>query len=128
MKPGGHVVLSAASRFYAPLVVLFALMLLTTRGVGAGVGFVAGLVFGVALAIHILVFGVSAARAAFPPLVARIMLCGGLIAAVVGAGAPGLMFAPQVIQAGLFAVTVSATALVLIVLAGRAPTLRDEAW
>jgi multisubunit Na+/H+ antiporter MnhB subunit len=128
MKPGGHVVLLAAARFYAPLIVLFALVLLMTRGGGAGVGFIAGLVFAVALAIHVLVFGVAAARTAFPPLAARLMLCGGLIASALGAAAPRLMFAPQIVEAGLFAVTVAASALVLTVLAGRAPTLRDEAW
>jgi hypothetical protein len=113
VKPGGHIVLAAATRFYAPIIVLAALLLLVLRLPGEGVGFVSGMILGLALAVHVLVFGAAAARAAFPPYLARVLLAGGLVLVVVSA-------------AGVFVATASGIALILAVLVGRAPTLRDE--
>jgi multisubunit Na+/H+ antiporter MnhB subunit len=126
VKPGAHIILLAAARFYTPLIALVALALLMLRDAGTGAGFTAGLVFAAALAAHLLVFGAAAARKAFPPVLARILAAFGLIAALAGAAAPRLMFAPQLIEAGLFALMVAGASLVLAVIIGRAPTLRDE--
>lgn len=126
MRPGAHIVLLNAARFYAPLIALLAGVLLVTRTPGEGVGFVAGLVFAGALSLHVLVFGAIAARAALPPFVARILLCAALIAAVLGVAAPRLPLAAQMAEAGLFAATAAGAALLLTVLIARAPTLRGE--
>jgi multicomponent Na+:H+ antiporter subunit B len=126
VKAGAHIVLAAATRFYAPVIVLAALLLLVLRLPGEGVGFVSGMVLGVALAVHVLVFGATAARAAFPPFLARLLLASGLVLAVASAAAPRLAIAPQLGEAGVFMTTVSGIALILAVLVGRAPTLRDE--
>jgi multisubunit Na+/H+ antiporter MnhB subunit len=126
MKPGANFFVVTVARFYTPLIVLFALSLLAVRAPAGGVGFVAGLAGALALVVHALVFGADAARKAVPPALARALLAVGLIAAAAGAGAPRWPFAPQVLEAGLFAVTVAAVSLVLAVLIGRAPTLRDE--
>jgi hypothetical protein len=126
VKPGGHIVLAAATRFYAPIIVLAALLLLVLRLPGEGVGFVSGMIQGIALAVHVLVFGGAAARAAFPPYLARLLLAGGVVLVVVSAAAPRLEIAPQLGEAGVFVVTASGIALILAVLVGRAPTLRDE--
>jgi multicomponent Na+:H+ antiporter subunit B len=126
VKPGAHIVLLAAARFYGPLIVLLALALLVIADPGSGVGFSAGLVFAAALVLHLLVFGAAAARAAFPPFPARLVLALGVLGAVIGAGAPRLIGAPQVLEGGVFAATAAAVSLVLAVLVGRAPTLRDE--
>lgn len=128
MKPGAHIALLSAVRFYTPLVLLLALSFLATRPAGSGVGLIAGLGVALALALHVLVFGADAARAAFPPLLARAMMSLGLIAAVASAGMGDVAFAPQLAEAGLFAVAVAGSALALKVLVGRAPTLRDEDW
>ena len=120
--------LAAAARLYAPLAVLFSLTLFVARAPGSGVGLLAGLVFGLALALHALVFGAGALREAFPPAAARLALTAGLLAALVGAGSPALRLAAQVAEAGLFAATASAGALILAVLIGRAPTLHDAEW
>lgn len=128
MKRSTHVVLAAAARLYAPLIVLFAFAVMAMRAPGAGVGFLGGLAFGLALVLHALVFGAGAARAAFPPAAARLVLAGGAVAATLGAGAPGLAYAPQLIEGGLFAATASAAALIISVLFGRLPTLRDAEW
>jgi multicomponent Na+:H+ antiporter subunit B len=123
MKDGAHPALAAAAQFYAPLIVLFALALLVTRAAGAGVGFVGGLALLLALIVHALVFGAAAARAAAPPLVLRLLAAAGLVAAVFGWRAPG---APQLVEAGLLALTAAGGALALTVLIGRAPTMRDQ--
>ncbi len=125
MKLGTHVIVAAASRFFAPLMALFALALLADAPPGGGVGFVAGLTFGLVLILHALTFGAAAARSAYPTPLARLTLALGVVAACVGAGAPGFAYAGQVIEAGAFAGTVGASALLLQVLFGRAPTLRD---
>jgi hypothetical protein len=39
-----------------------------------------------------------------------------------------LSFAPQLIEAGLFAATIATASLTIITLFGRLPTLRDAEW
>jgi multisubunit Na+/H+ antiporter MnhB subunit len=126
MKAGAHIILLSAARFYAPLIVLIALVLLVLREPGAGIGFTAGAVFALALALHVLIFGAAAARVAFPPFVARLLAGLGLALAVLSAGAPRLPGAAQALEGGLFLVMAAGASLILAVLAGRAPTLRDE--
>lgn len=120
-----QIVIAAAARFFTPLMALFALALLATRAPGNGVGFVAGLAFGLVLILHALTFGADAARTAFPTPVARATLAFGLIAICVGAGLPGFAYAGQVIEAGGFTATVAGGAIVVQTLFGRATTLRD---
>jgi multicomponent Na+:H+ antiporter subunit B len=128
MKTVSHVVLSAAARFYVPLILLFAAVLLLTKTAGAGVGFCAGLAFALALLLHALVFGLEAARAALPPMLTRLVVAAGAVATFVGVALPGLPFASQLAEAGLFAVTAAGSGLLFLVLIGRAPTMRDEEW
>lgn len=128
MKAGAQIVVSSALRSYAPLILLFALAVLIVRAPGAGIGFVAGAVFALALALHALIFGAQAFTAAFPPMWARALLGLGVIAAAVGAGAPGWTYAPQLIEAGLFVAACAAAALIVAVLFGRAAMLRDTEW
>ncbi len=120
--------IAATARLYAPLIVLFALSLLAGWPAGSGVGFFAGLVFGLALALHALVFGAGAAQRAFPPWSCRVFMTFGLIAACAGAGLPGLGFASRLVEAGLFTLTIGGLALMIVALFGRAPTLRDGEW
>lgn len=125
MRLGAHVIVAAAARFFAPLMALFALALLTGAPSGGGVGFVAALAFSLVLMLHALTFGAAAARNAYPTPLARLTLALGIAATCVGAGVPAFAYAGQVIEGGVFAATVGASALVLQVLFGRAPTLRD---
>lgn len=128
MKRGAHVVATAVARLYTPLALVFAFTIIAMRAPGAGVGFVAGLAFALALLLHALVFGAAAAKAAFPPLASRLVMALGLGVALSGAGAPRLPYAPQLIEAGLFAVTIAAASLMIAALFGRLPTLRDAEW
>ena len=124
---GDHAVLAAAARFYTPLIVLFALTLLVVRPAGTGVGLIAGLALVLALMVHALVFGATAARAASPAFLTRLLMALGLAAATFGATVPRALFAGELIEAGLFVVTSAGGALVITVLFGRAPTMRDQA-
>lgn len=126
MKEGANTVLAAAARFYTPLMALFALTLLVLRPAGSGVGLIAGLAFLLVLILHALVFGAAAARTAAPPFLMRALSALGFIAAVVGWASPRLVFAREVIEAGLFVVTAAGGALAIGVLFGRAPTMRDQ--
>jgi hypothetical protein len=128
MMRSAQIVLLSAARFYTPLIALFAFALPALYAPGAGVGFVVGLALALALALHMIVFGAAAARAAAPPLVARIAVTLGLIAAMGAAGAPGLALSGPLMEGGLFAATAGAASLILNALAGRAPSLRDEDW
>jgi multicomponent Na+:H+ antiporter subunit B len=125
MKEGAHIALAAAARFYTPLIVLFALALLVMRPAGGGVGLIAGLAFLLALWTHVLVFGAAAARAAMPPAFTRLLMAAGFAALAFGALAPGALFAGQLVEGGLFATVAAGGALMLAVIAGRAPTMRD---
>jgi hypothetical protein len=122
-----HTVLAAAARLYTPLIVLFALTLLIVRPAGGGVGLLGGFAFVLALIVHALVFGAGAARAAAPAFLMRLLVALGLAAATFGAMVPRVLFARELIEAGLFAVTAAGGALVITALFGRAPTMRDQA-
>jgi len=128
MMRSSQIVLLSAARFYTPLIALFACALLAIYTPGAGVGFAAGLAFALALTLHMIAFGAQAARAAAPPVIARLVLSLGLIASIASAAAPGWAWAAQAMEAGLFATTAGACALILAALTGRAPSLRDEDW
>lgn len=127
MKLGAHTVLAAAARFYTPLIVLFALTLLAGRPAGGGIGFIAALAFLLAFLVHALVFGAAAARRAAPPLAMRTLAAFGLLACATGAAVRGAPFARELLEAGVFVLTAGGGALAVVVLFGRAPTLREDA-
>jgi hypothetical protein len=76
--------------------------------------------------VHALVFGAGAARAAAPPLLIRLIVALGLAGAVLGATGPRVMFARELVEAGVFVITAGGGGLVVTVLFGRAPTMRDH--
>ncbi|MCX7359820.1 MAG: hypothetical protein NT015_16985 [Alphaproteobacteria bacterium] len=128
MKAGADAIVVAAARFFTPFMALFAFTLLTGRVAGGGVGFVAGMAFGLLLALHALTFGAAAARSAFPTILVRLVLAIGVVGICAGAGLPRWGHAAQLIEASAFLCTIAAAALVLQVVFGRAPTLRDGEW
>jgi len=128
VKPGAQIVLASAAGLYVPLIALFALTLVWTRAPGSGAGFLGGAAFALALVLHALVFGAAASRAAFPPTAARIVLVLAVIAVMAAGGLPEWRYAGQAIEAGVFAATATASALIVAALFGRAPTLRDAEW
>lgn len=127
MRAGGFSFLASAARFYAPLIVLFALALLATRAPG-GVGVAAGLAVGAAFALQAAVFGILAARRTLSPSLARGLLALGLGLAAAGAALPGFPYAPQTLEAGAFLLSVGATVLIATVFFGRVPTLPEAEY
>lgn len=122
---GANVIVAAAARFFTPLMALFTAALLAGGAAGDGTGFVAGLAFALLLLLHALTFGAAASRAALPTPVARLLLALGVVLVCAGAGLPGIVVSAQAIEAGAFVATAASAALVIQVLFGRAPTLRD---
>lgn len=120
-----HVVLGASARLVIPISAVFALVLLVNGAPGDGVGMRAGLMFSLAMVVHALVFGVAAAISAFPTWAARGTLASGAAIVSFAAASPNYRFSGQFLEAGLFATVVAATALVMAVMIGRAPALRD---
>jgi hypothetical protein len=128
VKRGSATILIGAARLHAPLILLFAMALLATHAPGSGVGFVSALAFGLALALHALVFGAAALRAALPPPLMRLLLATGIVAALVAAGLPRWALSAQAIEAGVAVATASAAGMIITSLFGRAPNLRDVDW
>ena len=124
---GRSIVIAAATQLYAPLLIFFGFLVLADHAPG-GIGFAAGLIFGLALALVALTFGASVARQVLPPIVARATLCLGGLAVIGAAGLPGLAFAPQLAEAGLCATTAAMVSLFLFCAFERAPTLSDAEW
>lgn len=126
MKEGAHAALAAAARFYTPLIALFAFTRLVEHGPGSAIGLSAGVILLLAFVLYALLYGVAAARKAAPPPVLRVLTAAGLATAALGA-LGGVPLARELIEAGLFTVTAAGGALTVLVLFGRAPTMRDAA-
>jgi multicomponent Na+:H+ antiporter subunit B len=73
------VVLRALSKLLIPLIMLFALYVQFHGDYGPGGGFQAGVIFGAAIILYTLMFGLEAARKAFPPRVLEILVAFGLL-------------------------------------------------
>jgi len=73
------VVLRTVSKFFIPLLLLFALYVQWHGDFGPGGGFQAGVIFGAAYILYALIFGVEAARKVAPPAVRRIGLALGVL-------------------------------------------------
>lgn len=126
MRIDQHGVLSAASRFFAPLAMLFALTLILAAPPGTGVGFIAGLAFSLVLVLQLIVRGAPAARVTLPPWAMRLLLGCGLLLGIAGVGAPRLALSGQLVEAGAFLVCVAMTALVAMSIAGRVPAMLSD--
>lgn len=126
MNPSAHAIVAASARAVIPITALFAFALLAAGTPGDGVGFRAGLVSAMVIAIHTLVFGARASREALPLGAARLSLAAGVLAVAGAETARDFSLAPRIAEGGMFLTTAAAAALVLGVIVGRAPTLRDE--
>jgi multicomponent Na+:H+ antiporter subunit B len=74
-----HVILRALSKLLIPLIMLFALYVQFHGDYGPGGGFQAGVIFGAAIILFTLVFGLERAMRAFPPRVLQIFVAFGLM-------------------------------------------------
>jgi multicomponent Na+:H+ antiporter subunit B len=74
-----HVILRALSKLLIPLIMLFALYVQFHGDYGPGGGFQAGVIFGAAIILYALMFGLETAQRVFPPRVLEILVAIGLL-------------------------------------------------
>lgn len=74
-----HVILRALSKLLIPLIMLFALYVQFHGDYGPGGGFQAGVIFGAAIILYVLMFGLDAAKRVFPPRVLEFFVAFGLL-------------------------------------------------
>jgi multicomponent Na+:H+ antiporter subunit B len=74
-----HVILRALSKLLIPLIMLFALYVQFHGDYGPGGGFQAGVIFGAAIILYALMFGLGAAKKVFPPRVLEFLVAFGLL-------------------------------------------------
>ena len=74
-----HVILRALSKLLIPLIMLFALYVQFHGDYGPGGGFQAGVIFGAAIILYALMFGLAAAKKVFPPRVLEFFVAFGLL-------------------------------------------------
>ena len=74
-----HVILRALSKLLIPLIMLFALYVQFHGDYGPGGGFQAGVIFGAAIILYTLMFGLEAAKKVFRPRVLEFLVAFGLL-------------------------------------------------
>ena len=74
-----HVILRALSKLLIPLIMLFALYVQFHGDYGPGGGFQAGVIFGAAIILYALMFGLETAQRVFPPRVLEFLVAFGLL-------------------------------------------------
>jgi multicomponent Na+:H+ antiporter subunit B len=74
-----HVILRVLSKLLIPLIMLFALYVQFHGDYGPGGGFQAGVIFGAAIILYALMFGLEAARRVFPPRVLEFLVAFGIL-------------------------------------------------
>ncbi len=74
-----HVILRVLSKLLIPMIMLFALYVQFHGDYGPGGGFQAGVIFGAAIILYALMFGLEAAKNVFPPRVLEIFVALGLL-------------------------------------------------
>ena len=74
-----HVILRVLSKLLIPLIMLFALYVQFHGDYGPGGGFQAGVIFGAAIILYTLMFGLEAAKKVFRPRVLEFLVAFGLL-------------------------------------------------
>jgi multicomponent Na+:H+ antiporter subunit B len=74
-----HAILRVLSKLLIPLIMLFALYVQFHGDYGPGGGFQAGVIFGAAIILYALMFGLEAAKKVFPPRVLEFFVAFGVL-------------------------------------------------
>ncbi len=74
-----HVILRVLSKLLIPLIMLFALYVQFHGDYGPGGGFQAGVIFGAAIILYALMFGLEVAKRVFPPPVLEFLMAFGIL-------------------------------------------------
>ena len=92
-----HLIVRVAAKLLIPAIMLFALYVQFHGDFGPGGGFQAGVIFGAALVLYGLVFGVDRLCAVAPPTVVRILTSVGLLI-YAGTGAVTLLAGGRLLE------------------------------
>ncbi len=74
-----HVILRVMSKLLIPVIMLFALYVQFHGDYGPGGGFQAGVIFGAAVILYALMFGLETAKTVFPPRVLELLVTFGIL-------------------------------------------------
>jgi multicomponent Na+:H+ antiporter subunit B len=74
-----HAILRVMSKLLIPVIMLFALYVQFHGDYGPGGGFQAGVIFGAAIILYALMFGLETAKAVFPPRVLQFFVATGVL-------------------------------------------------
>jgi multicomponent Na+:H+ antiporter subunit B len=74
-----HAILRVMSKLLIPVIMLFALYVQFHGDYGPGGGFQAGVIFGAAIILYALMFGLETAKAVFPPRVLQFLVATGVL-------------------------------------------------
>ena len=85
-----HLILHVMTKLMIPLILLFALYVQFHGDFGPGGGFQAGVIFGAAIILYGLIFGLEDARKVIPPTLVRVLMCLGVML-FAGVGIDGLL-------------------------------------
>lgn len=89
------------SKFFMPLIMLFALYVQFHGDFGPGGGFQAGVIFAAALVLYALVFGITAAKRVVSPTVIEVLVALGVLI-YAGTGIASLFFGGEFLNYGVF--------------------------
>ena len=74
-----HLVLRVVAKLLIPVIILYGLYVQFHGDYGPGGGFQAGVIFGAAIILYALMFGLEAAKRAFPPRVLEFLVAFGIL-------------------------------------------------
>jgi multicomponent Na+:H+ antiporter subunit B len=74
-----HIIIRVMSKLLIPVIMLFALYVQFHGDYGPGGGFQAGVIFGAAIILYALMFGLETAKVVFPPRVLEILVAFGVL-------------------------------------------------
>lgn len=142
-----HVLLRVVSKFLIPLIALFALYVQFHGDYGPGGGFQAGVILAASVILYALIFGLDAAKKAFPPSWIRVgmtlgvLLYGGtgVVTFLLGAEflnygvlahdpSHGQHYGILAIELGVLCTVANVMVAIFYAFGSRQPELTDEEW
>ncbi|WP_298913596.1 Na(+)/H(+) antiporter subunit B [uncultured Algimonas sp.] len=147
MNGDPHVLLRVIAKFLIPLIALFAFYVQFHGEYGPGGGFQAGVILSASVILYSLIFGLNAAKRAFPPVLIRI----GMSLGVLLYGGTGVLTWIQggeflnysvlahdaihgqhwgiiAVELGVFATVTSVMLAIFYAFGSRQPSIEDQDW
>ena len=142
-----HIILRVVSKFLIPFIALFAFYVQFHGDFGPGGGFQAGVILAASVILYALIFGLDAAKKAFPPSWIRIGMtigvllygCTGVLAWILGGeflnysvlahdAAHGQHYGILAIELGVLVTVATVMVAIFYAFGSRQPEIEDEDW